>query len=171
MRIALQRIILGVVVIALAGLWAGGCQRRKPPERPFSGFDSLNVRFIGDWPFGPSYAVAHDNSRNLVFCGSGGGVYILDVSNPSNPVKVSEAIHSGGVVNSLFYDPSNHRLYIAGEQGMLEIWDISNLSNPYKLGYYFTPGHALGVYVSGNYAYVADGDSGLKIYQYYSSRH
>lgn len=42
--------------------------------------DSLNVRFVGNWPFGKSYAVAIDSARNLAFCGSGGGVYILDVS-------------------------------------------------------------------------------------------
>lgn len=39
-------------------------------------FDSLNIRFIGDWPFGPSYAIACDSARNIAFCGSG-GVYTL----------------------------------------------------------------------------------------------
>ncbi len=39
-------------------------------------FDSSNVRFVGNWPFGPSYAVEVDSTRELVFCGSGGGVYI-----------------------------------------------------------------------------------------------
>ncbi|MEO0246217.1 MAG: hypothetical protein ABIM82_07725, partial [candidate division WOR-3 bacterium] len=32
-----------------------------------SGFDSLNVHFIGNWPFGPSYAVTFDPLRNLIF--------------------------------------------------------------------------------------------------------
>lgn len=59
-------------------------------------FDSLNVRFVGNWPFGPSEAVAYDLIRNLVFCGSGGGVYVLDVSNPATPQKISERIHSQG---------------------------------------------------------------------------
>lgn len=44
------------------------------------GADSLNVRFVGNWPFGPSNAVAVDTARSIAFCGSGGGVYILDVS-------------------------------------------------------------------------------------------
>jgi hypothetical protein len=30
-------------------------------------FDSLNCRFVGNWPFGPAYAVAYDSARNLVF--------------------------------------------------------------------------------------------------------
>lgn len=97
------------------------------------------------------------------FLGSGGGVYILNVSNPSNPVKVSEAIHTIGVVRGLFYESVNQMLYIASGQGGLEIWDISNQSNPSKLGYYDTPGSARGVYVSGSYAYVANWDAGLRI--------
>jgi len=36
----------------------------------FAGFDSLNTRFIGNWPFGPSHAVSFDAQRNLVFCSS-----------------------------------------------------------------------------------------------------
>ncbi|MEO0076934.1 MAG: hypothetical protein ABIK19_04655, partial [candidate division WOR-3 bacterium] len=64
-------------------------------------FDSLNCRFVGNWPFGPSYTVAYDQTRNLCFLGSGGGVYILNVSNPSNPIKVSEAIHTRSFVNGL----------------------------------------------------------------------
>lgn len=55
-------------------------------------FDSLNCRLIGNWPFGLCYAVAYDSSRSLAFMESGGGVYVLDVSNPTQPVKLSEAI-------------------------------------------------------------------------------
>ena len=63
------------------------------PGRFPQSFDSLNCRLVGNWPFGPSYAVAVDSARNLVFCGSGGGVYVLDVSDSANPVKLSDAIH------------------------------------------------------------------------------
>ena len=34
---------------------------------------------------------------------------------------------------------------------------------PKEVGYYDTPSQAEGVYVSGNYAYVADDESGLRI--------
>lgn len=161
--------------MALDGVFASGFQEQRPSaydwrfqvRGPIAGhsgpFDPLNVRFIGNWPFGPSYTVTYDKVRNLVFCGAGGGVYILDVSNPSSPVKVSEAIHSRGIVYGLFYDSSNQRLYIAGGQGGFEIWDVSNPSSPYKLGHYFTPGYALGVYILGSYAYVADDWAGLRI--------
>lgn len=137
------------------------------PE-PLSGFDSLNTRFISNWPFGPSFAVSFDSLRNLAFCGSGGGVYILDVSSPSNPQKVSEGIHTRSIVYGLFYEPTNQRLYIAAVEGGLEIWDVANPSNPVKLGYHFTPSLARGVYVLGSYAYVADGGAGVQIYEFYS---
>jgi hypothetical protein len=136
----------------------------------FAQYESLNVRFIGNWPFGACHAVSCDPSRNLVFLGSGGGVYIYNVSNPSNPVKVSEKIHSRGLITGIFYSLSDQRLYIAARRGTgshpggsLEIWNVSNLSNPSRLGNYWTRGACVGVYVSGSYAYVADGNSGLRI--------
>ncbi|MEO0097825.1 MAG: hypothetical protein ABIK78_07005, partial [candidate division WOR-3 bacterium] len=47
--------------------------------------------------------------------------------------------------------------------------DISNPSNPREVGYYDTPGYAYGVYVSSSYAYVADDEAGLGIYQFYGT--
>jgi len=41
--------------------------------------------------------------------------------------------------------------------------DISDPTNPTLGGAYDTPGYAIGVYVSGNYAYVADEEAGLQI--------
>ncbi len=41
--------------------------------------------------------------------------------------------------------------------------DVSDPSNPHEVGYYETPERAYGVYVSGNYAYVAARDSGLRV--------
>jgi len=126
-------------------------------------FDSLNVAFVGNWPFGDSYAVTKDTIRDVCFLGSGGGVYILDVSNNSSPIKLSEKIHTRGIVRGLYYDDTKQRLYIAAGEGGLEIWDVSNLSNPVKLSCYFTPDSALDVYVSGRYAYVVDYGYGLRV--------
>jgi hypothetical protein len=41
--------------------------------------------------------------------------------------------------------------------------DVSNPANPREVGFFDTPGFALDVYVSGNYAYVADGYAGLRV--------
>ena len=44
----------------------------------------------------------------------------------------------------------------------LQVIDISDPSNPNITGNVDTPGNAYNVYVSGNYAYVADNNSGLQ---------
>jgi len=120
-------------------------------------FDSLNIRFIGNWPFGRPNHVEYDSLRKLVFLSSGGGVCILDVSDPSNPVKLSENIHSREFIyNDIFYDYNTHRLYIAVGR-WFEIWDVSNPDIPYKLGYFaiLLPSYSVDgdIYVSGSYAY------------------
>jgi hypothetical protein len=126
-------------------------------------FDSLNVSFAGNWPFGPSYAVACDAIRDLAFCGSGGGIYILDVSSPSFPLFLSEGIHTRGIVYGLFYEGSLQRLYIAAGTAGIEIWDVADPQVPAKLGYYDTPGKANSIFVAGSYAYVADMSAGLRV--------
>ncbi len=45
-------------------------------------------------------------------------------------------------------------------------WRPSNITNPASpqwVGFDHTPGHASGVAVAGNYAYIADGNAGLRI--------
>ncbi|MEA3311567.1 MAG: hypothetical protein U9Q76_05050, partial [candidate division WOR-3 bacterium] len=135
----------------------------------YAQFDSLNMRFVGNWPFGPSYAVAHDSARNLVFLGSGGGVYILDASNSEEPVKISDEIRTRDVVNGLFYDTTSQALYIAAGEAGLEIWNVSDPFLPVKRGWRDTPGYANNVFVSGSYAYVADGPAGLRVIRIYQT--
>ncbi|MBD3285671.1 T9SS type A sorting domain-containing protein, partial [candidate division WOR-3 bacterium] len=116
--------------------------------------DSLNVRFVGNWPFGPCNAIAYDESRHLVFLASGGGVYIIDVITPANPIKISERIHTKGVVEDLFYDSSNQLLYIAANEAGLEIWDVSVPLFPERRSSFDIQGATRSVYVSGQNAFV-----------------
>jgi len=123
--------------------------------------DSLNCRFVGNWPFGPSNAVALDPARNLAFIGSGHGVFVLDVSDPSHPVELSEAVRTRDGVQSLCYQDS--RLYVAAKADGLEIWDVSVPANPVLLGWLDTSGEANGIAIAGNYAYVACAGNGLRV--------
>jgi len=120
----------------------------------------LNCRFVGNWPFGQSVAVALDPVRDLAFVGSGGGIYVLDVSVPAFPVKLSE-IGTRGLVQGLCY--LNNRLYVADVAAGLRIISVSDPAHPVEVGYCDTPGNALGVAVIGDYAYVADGVDGLRV--------
>ena len=126
-------------------------------------FDSLDVQFVGNWPYGPSYAAAYDSARGLVFCGSGGGVYVLDVSNPSLPTKVSESIRTRGFVIDLQYDHDSQTLLVADHSAGLEIWDVTNAATPTRSGSHITPFRAYGVARMDSFACVADADSGLRV--------
>lgn len=96
------------------------------------------MTFVGNWPFGPAYAVTYDSSRQLIFLGSGRGVYIVDVASSSNPLMISDKIHTQGVIYSLFYNEIAQKLYVPATQGGLEIWDVSNVSNLSKLASFYT---------------------------------
>ena len=102
-------------------------KRRTNPSFP----DTFGCQLVGSWQFGPSLAVAVDSARGLTFCGAGCGVYLLDVSNPGQPVELSEAIRSRSAVLGVFF--AGDRLYVAGDSA-LEIWDVSTPRNPQLLG-------------------------------------
>jgi len=46
--------------------------------------------------------------------------------------------------------------------------NVSDPANPFEAGFYDTPSLAYGVYVSDGYAYIADCDAGLQIYEFYT---
>ncbi len=88
------------------------------------------------------------------------GLYIFDVSNPTQPVLK-------GSYDTTYYAydvyVSGKYAYIANSYSGLSIFNISNPASPTLVGSYDTAGIAYGVYVSGHYAYVADGSDGLYI--------
>ncbi|MEO0227929.1 MAG: T9SS type A sorting domain-containing protein [candidate division WOR-3 bacterium] len=133
----------------------------------YSRFDSLNVHFVGNWPFGYSCAVAYDSLRDLCYLGSGGGVFILDISDPSNPIEVSRIKTRGGGILGLVY--LNNFLYLSDWTYGFEIWDVSNPSVPLRiggceiLGGSFLGNGAWGLAVCPPYAYVVSKDSGLVV--------
>jgi hypothetical protein len=93
-----------------------------------------------------------------MFLGSGGGVYVVDVSAPQNPIKVSNRIYTHDIVEDLFLDDVAHLLYIAANYAGLAIWDVSDPVNPERLGHYKPPGVVTGVYTVDSFAYVTSDD-------------
>jgi hypothetical protein len=139
-----MRILAAIILLVAAGFAA----------------DSLNCRLVGNWPFGPSSNSAVDPARNLVFCGSGGGAYVLDMSNPNSPVVLSDAIRTRGYIRDMWYE--SNRLYIVS--GPLDIYDVTTPSAPVRLSSVPVKGPGNGVAVSGNYVFVAGRDSGLRVF-------
>jgi hypothetical protein len=97
---------------------------------------------------------------NLAYVADGGsGLQILDVSNPTAPVRLGGYDTDGWavavqVVGSL--------AYVADGAG-LQILEVSNPVAPLLRGGYRTSGYAYGVQVLRNLAYVADGSAGLQV--------
>jgi len=91
-----------------------------------------------------------------------GGLDIIDISDPSNPFITG---NYNGDVNDASYDVwvKDNYAFVGNGNG-LEILDVSNPSNPTSIGFESTPGLGLGIYLSGNHAYIANNSGGLRIF-------
>jgi hypothetical protein len=116
-------------------------------------FDSSNVSFKGNYPFSLSYSLGMSPDGDLVFVGSGGGIYITDVSNPISSGILSE-VRTRSLIDACTYDPVNKRLYVCAYFSGIEIWDLSDLYNPVRMCRIPTePYPRSGVAYSGNYLF------------------
>jgi hypothetical protein len=114
-------------------------------------FDSSNASFKGNYPFSYSYALAMSPEGDLVFIASGGGIFVTDVSDPQNPVILSE-VRTRSLVDQCIYDPVTKRLYVCAYFSGIEIWDLTDLSNPTRMSRFPTePYPRNGIAYFGNY--------------------
>ncbi|HEY6906677.1 MAG TPA: hypothetical protein VI230_04375, partial [Ignavibacteriaceae bacterium] len=122
-------------------------------------FDSSNVSFKGNYPFSVSYSLAMSPTDDLVFVGSGGGIYVTDVTDPQNPVILSE-IRTRSLVDDCSYDPVSKRLYVCAYFSGIEIWDLSDIYNPVRMCRIPTePYPRSGVAYNGNYLFFTTNNS------------
>lgn len=134
------------------------------PDAPLFYFDSLNVTYRGSWGFGQSFSMGTSASGTIKFVGSGAGVIILDVTDPANPVKVSE-LSTRGLVDAMCFDEATNRLYVTAYFAGFEIWDLSNMAAPVRIG--AAPVDGLprgGIFADGNYAWVVTVADGVNAY-------
>ncbi|NGX43178.1 MAG: hypothetical protein K940chlam7_01469 [Chlamydiae bacterium] len=89
-------------------------------------------------------------------------VQIIDVSNESNPVRVSWIDTPGGLASGVALQDNN--AFTVHEGSGLLITNVTDKSNPIDLGIGDTAGYAYRVAVSGNYAYVADYFGGFSVF-------
>lgn len=107
--------------------------------------------------------------NNYAYLAAGrGGLQIIDIANPKTPTRVGSYTQTQGIaqsitiLNNIAY--MTERLCDANNVctgGKLHLLDITNPVNPSPGNSYTTTGSANSVAVKGNYAYVADGNSGL----------
>jgi len=85
-------------------------------------------------------------------------LHVIDISNPENLSEVGSC--------SLFTSWGEWDIFVLDDYAYavdceLYVIDVSNPENPTVVCDYDTPGEALGVFVLGDYAYIADNDTGL----------
>ncbi|MDD5626100.1 MAG: DUF2341 domain-containing protein [Patescibacteria group bacterium] len=92
---------------------------------------------------------------------TGGGLRIINVTDPANPVEVS-SIGSGNAFKSV--DVVGNYVYLAVEGSDLYIYDISNIAVPFFVGNYSIINYeAYDLQAIGNYVYLANRQGGLYI--------
>jgi hypothetical protein len=64
---------------------------------------------------------------------------------------------------------SGNWAYVAERGYGLRVIDVGDPVHPAEVGHYRTPGKAWGVAAAGNYACVADNETGLQIYEFYGA--
>ncbi|MCK4252307.1 T9SS type A sorting domain-containing protein [candidate division WOR-3 bacterium] len=97
----------------------------KPQTR-----DSLNVRCVGRWPFGPGFEVYGDTVNNILCFGSGSGVLVFDINAPSNPVKLSQICVNGLIMQVYLRDTL---LFVSSYGNGVEVFNLANPSSPVKI--------------------------------------
>lgn len=113
----------------------------------------------------PGYSMDVKLNGHYAYIADYTGMVILDVVDPFNPVPVSTYYNTNAQFNSLVYN--NNGIFYAAEGPVgVETIGVGTPSAPVQLGYFNTGDYASGVACSGNYVYVADGNSGLLILNY-----
>lgn len=97
---------------------------------------------------------------NYAYLGVGPNLLVLDVSLPSNPLKVSSVLLDG-VVKDIAV--SGTRAYVAADDRGLYILDISAPAGPALIGVYDTIGNAQKVMELGGLVYLTDYNEGLLV--------
>jgi hypothetical protein len=93
---------------------------------------------------------------NYLYTSSGPRLQVVDISNPASPQLVGQSALLPDVFSHIYV--SGGYVYLAlGEHG-LQIFDVNTPANPVLIGAYDTPRVPLDLFVSGNYAYIPDGE-------------
>jgi len=126
-------------------------------------WDSLNMQFTGNWPFGQSLCVHSSPSGDTVFFGSGAGMLIVEASDPYNPVQISE-VRARSLIDHAYYDASRKLLFLAAYFSGVEIWDLADISNPHRISRIPLDSYPRGgIFASGDYLYIVTVANGMYI--------
>ncbi len=125
---------------------------------------------LGQTPVLPGIVDNITPAAGRVYAGLGkGGLAIVDLLEPAQP-QLAGIYETGGFVSDI--EVVGERAFVSSSPiwdgstwtgSNLQILDIANPAAPALLASYDTPGWEMGVAVSGDTAYVADGDGGVQV--------
>ncbi|MEO0087526.1 MAG: T9SS type A sorting domain-containing protein [candidate division WOR-3 bacterium] len=91
------------------------------------------------------------------------GIGLYNISNLRNPIFISRYTNYRLLRRTHSVRFNGRYAYVACESGLVII-DFSDIHNPREIGHYYTPDDVVhSLFVSGNYAYLANGWGGLRI--------
>lgn len=124
--------------------------------------ENIKITQVGEWGTG-NYEDVFVQGNYAYLADYHNGLYIIDVSNPESPLLVGNyySEEKGGKITREIYVRDNYA-YLANEKFMF-IVNVSDPTSPTLAGKYDTLSFAWGIFVKGNYAYVADQLGGLVI--------
>jgi len=135
-----------------------------PDYREILSYDSLNMRFVGNWGQGSSYSILAAENENILFIGAGAAVKIMDMEDLENPVELS-VINARALVDGIYYDFGSQLLCLAAYFNGIEIWDVSDMANPHRVGQAPTNGLPRGgIFKRGNYVYAVTVVDGIQVF-------
>ncbi len=121
--------------------------------------EPTNPVIIGNMGFGRFKSVSISGNKAYLINHGGGSLYIVDISDNSNPVEISHLDLSS---NRAYDSAVNGDYLYVIPNGNIIIVDISDPTSPEEVGFFDTAGAE--IIVDGDYAYIASGESGLKVY-------
>jgi hypothetical protein len=90
------------------------------------------------------------------------GFYTIDISDPFNPEIMSYYPQAWSGTSEVYLAISNNLLYIV-DRDQLYLFNVSNPANPSFFGSYPSLTDPKGISIAGDYAYIADGENGLRV--------
>ena len=92
-----------------------------------------------------------------------GDLAILDISEPTNPISVSNYTLGSGAATPTGVFVQDSVCYVTTRHWGLQIVNVSNPASPSNITAYYTIDHPRDVFISGIYCYVADESGGVQI--------
>lgn len=90
------------------------------------------------------------------------GFYVLDVSDPGTPTIITYYEKNWGGAGEPYMAVSGENLFVVDRQ-QLYIFDVSDPANPAQIDTYTALSDPKRIRIAGEYAYIADGEAGLRI--------